>query len=139
MIKLRIIVFFLLKLRLLYNIDSLMKMLKNIVFWLRLLKIFLYDMKLSAVNLIFNWIVTCNDNTQIKHFILRSVFLIWQLYYLSVLSVTVASLLTRVDIRSLICQNISLFSTEIKFESLFYVNINWNCLKFNSQNFSTFL
>src|SRR5437667_9390295 len=104
---------------------------ENTVFSLRVLRIFLYDMRLSAVNLIFNQVVTCNDNTQIKHFVLRSVFLIQQLYCLSALSMTVASLLMRVDIRSSIC-HADLFSTEIELELLFCVDINQNCLKLNS-------
>ena len=129
LIKLRIIVFFLLKLRLLYSINSLMKMFENIVFWLKLVKVFLYDMKLFAVNLIFNQVVACNNKIWIKLLTSESVFLILQLYCSSVSSTAIASLLIRVDIKSLICQNVNLFSTEIRFKSLFYVNINQNCLK----------
>ena len=151
LIKLKIAVFFLLKLRLLYVVDSLaemsesmifwlMKMPENIIFWLRLLRVFLYDMRLSAVNLIFNWVITCNDSTWIKSSVSESMLLIWQLYYLSALiSTAVASLLTRIDIKSLICQNVDLFSTKIELELLFCVDVDQNCLKFDSWNFSMFL
>ena len=88
---------------------SSVKMLESTIFWLRLLKVFLYNMRLSAVNLIFDWVVTYNDNTWIKHSVLKSVLLIWQLYCLSVSNAAVASLLTRVDIRSSICHEIESF------------------------------
>ena len=134
MIKLRIVIFFLLKLRLLYVIDSLMmKMLKDTVSWLRLVRVFLYDTRLSAVNLAFDQVITCNDKTQIKLSVSESIFLTLQLYCLSVLSMTVASLLIRVDIRSSTSQDVDLSSTEIRLELLFcIVDINQNCLKLNS-------
>ena len=147
LIKLRIVIFFLLML--LYIINSLMRIFRNMifwlmkmfedtVFWLRLLKIFLYDIRLSAVNLIFDWIVACNDNTQIKHSVLRSVSLIWQLYCLPALSMTVASLLTRVDIRSSI-YHADLSSTEVELELLLCVDVDQNCLRLDLQSFSMFL
>ena len=138
LIKLRIVVFFLLKLKLLYDVNSLIKMSKNTIIWLRLLKIFLYSTRSSAVNLIFDWVVACNDNTQIKHSVSESVSLIQQLYYLPALSMTIASLLMRIDIRSLIC-HVNLSSTEIRLELLFCVNVDQNCLKLNSQCFSEFI
>ena len=92
-----------------------MKMFKNTIFWLRLLKNFLYNTKSSAINLIFDQIITCNDNIWIKHSVLRSVFLIQQLYCLSASSMTIINLLTRIDIKLLICQNISLSSTKMTY------------------------
>ena len=124
-----------LRLRLLYSINLLMKMSENIIFLLKLLRVFLYDTRLFAVNLIFDWVVTCNDNTQIKHFISESVLLIQQLYCLSALSTTVTSLLIRIDIKSSIC-HADLFSTKIRLELLFCVNVDQNCLRLDSWCFS---
>ena len=101
-----------------------MKMPKDTVFWLRLLRVFLYDMRLSAVNLIFNQVVACNDNTQIKHSVLKSGSLIQQLYYLPVLNAAVTNLLMRIDIKLSICQNVDLSSTKVELESLFCVNVD---------------
>ena len=66
-------------LKLLKDIDSLMRLSKDTVFLMKLLKdiISLNDTRLSAVNLIFDWVITCNDNTWIKYSVSRSVLLIW--------------------------------------------------------------
>ena len=120
LIKLRILEFFLL-----------MKMSENIIFWLRLL-VLLYNTRLSAVNLIFDQVIACSDKIQIKLSASESVLLMLQLYCLLILSMAVASLLARVDIKSSTCQNVNLL---IRFE-LTHFNIDWNCLKLNSWDFS---
>ena len=47
----------------------------------------------------------------------------------------ITSLLIRIDIKSLIYQNVSLFLIKIEFELLFYVDVDQNCLKLVLQCF----
>jgi len=97
--------------------DSVLKLIRiseDIIFSLRLIIflklrsfVFLYDSRLSAVNLIFDQVIICNDSTQIKSSVSESAFFTWQLYCLLILiSITVASFLTSIDIKLLICSDI---------------------------------
>ena len=82
------------------SVSRLVRMLEDTVLSLRPI-VFLYDSRLSAVNLIFDWVIVCKNSTQIKSSASESVLLIWQLYCLPVLiSTTVASFLISVDIKS---------------------------------------
>ena len=91
------------------SVSRLMRMLEDTIFWSKLL-VFLYDSKLSAVNLIFDQVIICNDSTQIKFFVSEFMSLIWQLYYLfALINAAVASLLTSIDIKLSICHSIKSF------------------------------
>src|SRR6266487_4052887 len=104
LIKLRILDLFFTILR---SFDSDLLRILDFVFLKSRSFVSLYDSRSSAVNLIFDQVIVCNDSTQIKSSVSESASLTWQLYCLpALISTTVVSLLTSIDIKSLICSDI---------------------------------
>src|SRR6266487_6378844 len=84
------------------------------------------SIRLSAVNLIFDQVITCKDSTQIKYFASESLSLTQHSCLFTLSAAVVASLLTSIRIRSLICHdielldlnNVELISASIRLELL---------------------